>query len=596
MGVRDISRIKRRMYRVLYREAQAFNSPVDPRYSEANFSEWLATFTELGICEDKNISSRIEPAAKINLDSGKVKAVSFKGIFEGKLLQSEIADLEMIRYIEGRETDFLLYSEKSNLCIFYPKALMDFKEEAKSGEVERVDFSYENSEVNSKDDFRIRFNSATGAGGPQFFFVPQSTTGTYNPGNLLGGSGSLRPNSVFNQPVLYYHKGTHERFYLAFCTPSGNPNSPDDAVYVDAYNIADNSFVGHLDLGPGTSLNETHQAPAVIVADSGHVIVAYDQLGGSGGHNGGIRIMRSDSPEDISSFTQVAVLGSERSDDGAYPVLWKLPSGRIICNYRGGPDVQQQMRSVSYSDDNGATWANAFTLLDTGDPSIWAYACRIAGSRGDIVLTLNPLDKRYAADRYLDVYILRSSDGITWRNEQNTFSRNLQSGAAFSKAELDQHFRAAHIDYAGTAQVISRTGGISPSGITYFIMRERADGASVYDWYLCYYSATQLIKKKLPFAIPGSSYFEVFIVYDDNSFDFIITNEDSERVERYRTTDRGDSWEKLENLADLSGTNYVYLYSSMNFPDGDYCLIWNEDSPSADSYKTFDYWLLKRDA
>lgn len=154
---RTLSNIKKRHYRILHRTPESFSIPADA----AAFSTFLATFTELGYCEDKTLESNIKPAEKISLDDGSKLAQGFNGDLKGTLLQSAVADYTAVETIEDTAQDILLYAEDTGTCIFYPEAKLSFEESVKSGEVEKIPFSCEKENFASKSDFRTRFDEPT---------------------------------------------------------------------------------------------------------------------------------------------------------------------------------------------------------------------------------------------------------------------------------------------------------------------------------------------------------------------------------------------------------------------------------------------------
>ncbi len=154
---RTITNVKRRHYRVLHRDPASFSVPT----TQADFQNFLGTFTELGYCEGNSIESSIETQEKISLDDGTKLPVGIKGTLKGTLLQSEVEDYTAVETIEGKKQDVLLYSEDTGMCIFYPEAILEFQEAVKSGDIEKIPFIYEAENLGSKSDFRTRFKEPT---------------------------------------------------------------------------------------------------------------------------------------------------------------------------------------------------------------------------------------------------------------------------------------------------------------------------------------------------------------------------------------------------------------------------------------------------
>ena len=135
---RTLANILKRHYRVLFRTPATFSQPAD-----------AATF------------STIEPSEQEALDTGKKKFMGWNGHLEGILLQSEVADYTAVEAIENTEQDILFYSEVTGMCIFFPNAILVFKEAISSGETETIPFEYDAEDLSTKSAFRTRFAEPT---------------------------------------------------------------------------------------------------------------------------------------------------------------------------------------------------------------------------------------------------------------------------------------------------------------------------------------------------------------------------------------------------------------------------------------------------
>ena len=149
--------IKKRHYRVLNRTPASFTQPT----TAAEFSTFLATFSELGYARDKTIELAITKGDQEVLDDAKKLLQGFNCKLAGVLLQSEPGDYTAYESIENIKQDILLYAQNEKMCIFVPNALLLFEEAVKSGETETVPFVYEADNVAAKSDFRTRFAEPT---------------------------------------------------------------------------------------------------------------------------------------------------------------------------------------------------------------------------------------------------------------------------------------------------------------------------------------------------------------------------------------------------------------------------------------------------
>lgn len=151
---RTTANVKKRHYRILHRSPAAFGpSNYD---TLANWNTFLATFTELGFCEDKTINPRFEEGESIVLDDGTLKRIDYNGICEFTLVQTEVADYTVYETIENVDQDFLIVSETGGVFLFFPSMPAWFGENVISGDVEKVPAKFEKQGITDKTEFRTR--------------------------------------------------------------------------------------------------------------------------------------------------------------------------------------------------------------------------------------------------------------------------------------------------------------------------------------------------------------------------------------------------------------------------------------------------------
>ena len=153
MAQRDLASIKKRHYRLMHRTPEAYTQPTDA----ATFATFLATMSELGYCRDKTLKLTFEPSEEEVLDTGKKKFMGWNGRLEGTLIETEAANYTYYEAIENAEEDLFLYSEVSEMCIFFANGILVFGENLVSGETENIPFYYEASDLATKAAFRDRF-------------------------------------------------------------------------------------------------------------------------------------------------------------------------------------------------------------------------------------------------------------------------------------------------------------------------------------------------------------------------------------------------------------------------------------------------------
>jgi hypothetical protein len=153
---RNKASIGKNYYRVLHRDPAAFTTPA----SAADFTTFIGTLTELGICEDKSIKLNTDENESINIDTGEKCYIDELGTFEFMLTQSAVADHTRYTAVHKVAQDYFLYAEDQGRCIFIPNISMFYKEQLSGGEVEKVQAVYERM-ITDKADFFTRFDEPT---------------------------------------------------------------------------------------------------------------------------------------------------------------------------------------------------------------------------------------------------------------------------------------------------------------------------------------------------------------------------------------------------------------------------------------------------
>ncbi len=575
---------------MLYRDPQKFSEPTDPRI---DFNTWFATFSELGYCEAGGISSKIEPVGNVLLDTGKNKSYGFKGTLSGTIIQTEISDFETFAAIENREIDFLLYDEKSGGAVFFPKALVNFKEEAKGGDIEKVAFEYQGENLASKEKFRVRFNAQTGAGGIPLWF----DNNVQNFADMFNGVGNpTQATHFYHQPEVFYYKGNYERIYFAFITDVSNPNTSTTTCMVGALNLSDLTLIGPIDVGPGVNFSETHHQPAIIVADDGHILVAYDQLDpANSDHNGGIRIMRSNNAEDISGgFTQITVLDGE----GSYPYLFKK-NGVIYCGFRErDPNTgEPHWTRWSKSTDHGQTWETAYRILKTGDSgngNIWAYGTRPWGKENDwLYILMQPEDRSLSNPRgHYVLYVLKTRDGQTFYNMDESFKKDVKTDGYLTKAELDQNFEMERVTHP--VRLFHKGGFVTRSG-ELILMMQKIAADSTQTFYLCWHDGKHWVKRQITnkLNVTWTQAPQTIIAHDVNNIELVVKNSDDKTLHWFRTKDRGLTWTYKGQFPNIGNSNPIYPNPPANLYDSNWLFYLTSDRPSSGSVGKIHAYLYE---
>lgn len=157
MPTRVKTSIKKRRYRLLFRTAATFTQPT----TAAEWTTFLATFTELGYARDKSIKFECKRADSEVVDEGDKVYLDYNGKVEAIGLQSAITDYTALEAIEGVDQDLLFVDDVTNRAIFVGEIAPYFDEEATGGETETINLLAEKEGLASKSAFRTRFDIPT---------------------------------------------------------------------------------------------------------------------------------------------------------------------------------------------------------------------------------------------------------------------------------------------------------------------------------------------------------------------------------------------------------------------------------------------------
>jgi hypothetical protein len=201
-------------------------------------------------------------------------------------------------------------------------------------------------------------------------------------------------------------------------------NSKVNDIEIAAYDHDSQTWAGpvllHDNLNEGSSTSpDSHNGPAVLIRDDGHLIVAYV------GHNAAaLRVKISNDPWDIvAGFGSpiTAVSGGEMT----YPMLAQLGS-RIYMFWRDRSGAGARLES-SYSDDGGATWSSVLNVFDTSADFLY-QAFAFNSTRIDIAVT----DKEPDAGDYGLWHFYMEEDGSVFKSDGTEIT-----GFSYPLAESD---------------------------------------------------------------------------------------------------------------------------------------------------------------
>lgn len=239
-------------------------------------------------------------------------------------------------------------------------------------------------------------------------------------------------------------------WYFSSGMTGGAPNNRASTIYkvnsnlqiVDSYKLQlSNDITSTYDSHPVTTINFDNVGNVYFCREKGK-----NSTGDSNGHNTDILLYKLNQGEKLSSITLIKTIPGFY----AYPTL-NIYNNTMYITARGNSSSAALDRyDVHKSIDSGATFST-YTVVNTGlGTSARAYANTLYNyDDNDLVIALNVRNDVLKA--FEAVYILRSSDGIIWRNAENTFSKNISVNGAITNAELEANYlvwRKANDNYA----------------------------------------------------------------------------------------------------------------------------------------------------
>lgn len=284
-------------------------------------------------------------------------------------------------------------------------------------------------------------------------------------------------------PTLWYY---NNKTYGVYMKQEGTPDDCNSMIF--AYDhltgIISANYLCVVGFANG---QDDHASPIVIVADDGRILVAREKLSSispTNGHNSAVYIMRSDNVEDETSWVNAlahnANFFSEIGTDVgatrlAYSHFAKLETSELFLWARSGSD--QEIIRIFESIDNGISWdgfgtgeANGLIVYvgQGGVNNHYAYESQLrTGVHDKLHMVIYPFDNTPSELNFMAVYYLWSYDGITWRNVDNSWTKNISVAGAVTEAEAETNmkvcggaaplsfvFRSGCLDHLGNPHIL----------------------------------------------------------------------------------------------------------------------------------------------
>ncbi len=129
--------IQRHFYVVYMRETGTACAATD--YDTlAHWNTFLALFTEIGYCENKNVKIDVERAEPIEIDEGEEYFLEYTGSTEIKYVQNDSTDHAALEDMASKDCDLLLVSSSSAQFIYVHNKRFNVEQHIISGDVEHA--------------------------------------------------------------------------------------------------------------------------------------------------------------------------------------------------------------------------------------------------------------------------------------------------------------------------------------------------------------------------------------------------------------------------------------------------------------------------
>lgn len=312
---------------------------------------------------------------------------------------------------------------------------------------------------------------------------------------------------------------------------------------------------------------EIHQQASIIDDENGDILSVNEDRSQSP-----LYVRRHDK-DDLADQTLIETITpgyvAEGADGNTYSAWYKLGSNLFVISREGF-----RYLTVYKSTDQGNTFDSGTRVADSGDPDEqWMYFTPIHGNATNkIHLVIN---RRYQppgfGGNWQAWYYLTSTDGNTWTNVSETFSKNISVSGSITLAELDSDFLVHDV---GDIDIMSwcETGCVSDTGNIYLV-GDKDNSVNIF----CFWNGSSWTKRDIDLVPNNIHYRETKRLYsiDDNTFDLfaIVTQEGKEQLTRLRTTDKGLNWTLAETLSTNPDIDHQYIVMTHNAQVADHILI-----------------------
>jgi len=306
-----------------------------------------------------------------------------------------------------------------------------------------------------------------------------------------------------------------------------------------------------------TPILDYHDHPTLVVDADGYIWVFLEQHATTSPHT-----YRSTKPYNITKFTKIVEGVTARVD---YPKTYVYPNGNFIQWLRTGA-LGEVGLGVRTSTD-GVTWSSIQKVTEaTSEQSAvdyrhYPYIPTNWVNNGEFNIVLFKRIGDAGTELYIRVWHLKTMDGVTYYNEQGTFSKDVVADGFITETELNDNCLIWHNPDGEVGQYT-------------FIMNGIIHISKSVDSLYYYNNGWQLIEGALPYrgGFPMGSDF--YNIYEDQSLyavnatdDFITIKSKSGAVYKPNTL-----WQKTipVNMDEIpSGQKFIVLHATQKNGDSD---------------------------
>lgn len=204
--------------------------------------------------------------------------------------------------------------------------------------------------------------------------------------------------------------------------------------FVYKYNATTNQIEQEFRVEMGAVDNEdTHRKAVINIDASGNIYLVAETLQPEINlHGTNLEVYKTTTPYDLSSFELLSTITGRF----AYPTI-HVNGSNIFITARGSDSTVTFLRGEYWmyrSTDGGETFDAGRAIYDSGDEQKVAYFQRLHDYSGNMYYVLNERDNDLENWRY--VALIKSTDGITFTNAQESFSKNVDVDGAITRTNM----------------------------------------------------------------------------------------------------------------------------------------------------------------